>query len=223
MAYNILIVDDEVDICEFLSYNLKNAGYTIETANNGQQCLKKLNFFSQDLIILDIMMPKMDGIQTCEAIKKDPKFQDVIILFLSARNEAFSQISCYEAGADDFLTKPIHIKLLMKKISSLFRLSSNLNSNTNVINGISIDLAKFIVEVDGVAHQMTKTEFELFSLLFTKPDFVFKRSYLISKIWGEGYYVSDRNLDVQIRKIRKVVGADKIGTVKGVGYKFFSS
>ena len=217
MLNKILIVDDEPDIIEFLKYNLEKAGYIIESALNGEACLKKLATFTPQLIILDVMMPKMNGIDTCESIKNNPKLQDVFILFLSARNEDFTQISCYDAGGDDFISKPIHPKLLIKKINTFFK---RINSKKHpIVNGIEIDLEKHKVVCDGQVLKLPKKQFALLSLLYSKPDKVFTRDEIINRVWGTDYFISARNIDVQIRKIREQIGDDKIETIKGVGYR----
>ena len=179
--------------------------------------VKKLATFNPQLIILDVMMPNMNGIDTCESIKNNPKFQDVFILFLSARNEDFTQISCYDAGGDDFIPKPIHPKLLIKKINSFFK---RLNSKKNpIVNGIEIDLEKHKVVCDGQILKLPKKQFNLLSLLYSKPDKVFTRDEIINRVWGTDYFISARNIDVQIRKIREHIGDDKIETIKCVGYR----
>tara|TARA_B100000579_G_scaffold137603_1_gene111685 strand:+ start:4045 stop:4713 length:669 start_codon:yes stop_codon:yes gene_type:complete len=222
MSKKILIVDDEPDILEFLRYNLEANGYIVETALNGEQCLKKIVNFHPSLVILDIMMPRMNGVETCQKIKANKSLEDVVVVFLSARNEEFTQIACYDAGGEDFISKPIQPKLLIKKIESILKRVYK-DDAPNILNGIYIDHDKYKVIVDNQEIQLTKTQFEVFSLLYSKPDHVFSRERIISKIWGSDYYVSTRNLDVQIRKIREKIGNKKIGTIKGVGYKFCSS
>jgi len=218
MLKKILIVDDEPDIIEFLTYNLEKSGYYVESCLNGAQCLVKLKSFVPSLIILDIMMPNMNGIDTCEKIKENSDFRDVFIVFLSARNEDFTQVACYDAGGDDFISKPIAPKLLIKKIDAFFK---RIHKNTNtIVNGITIDRDSYRVIVNGKKIKLPKKQFELLSLLYSQPDRVFPRNEIISKIWGTDYFVSSRNIDVQIRKIREHVGDDKIETIKGVGYRF---
>lgn len=222
MSKKILIVDDEPDILEFLRYNLEANGYIVETALNGEQCLKKIVNFQPSLVVLDIMMPRMNGVETCQKIKANKNLQDVLVVFLSARNEEFTQLACYDAGGEDFISKPIQPKLLIKKIESILKRVYKDDIPT-ILNGIQIDHNKYKVIADNQEIQLTKTQFEVFSLLYSKPDHVFSRERIISKIWGSDYYVSTRNLDVQIRKIREKIGNKKIGTIKGVGYKFCSS
>lgn len=222
MSKKILIVDDEPDILEFLRYNLEANGYIVETALNGEQCLKKIVNFQPSLVVLDIMMPRMNGVETCQKIKANKNLQDILVVFLSARNEEFTQLACYDAGGEDFISKPIQPKLLIKKIESILKRVYKDDIPT-ILNGIQIDHNKYKVIADNQEIQLTKTQFEVFSLLYSKPDHVFSRERIISKIWGSDYYVSTRNLDVQIRKIREKIGNKKIGTIKGVGYKFCSS
>lgn len=222
MSKKILIVDDEPDILEFLRYNLEANGYIVETALNGEQCLKKIENFQPSLVILDIMMPRMNGVETCEKIKANKNLKDILVVFLSARNEEFTQLACYDAGGEDFIPKPIQPKLLIKKIESILKRVYR-HDTPAILNGIQIDYDKYKVIADNQEIQFTKTQFEVFSLLYSKPDHVFSRERIISKIWGTDYYVSTRNLDVQIRKIREKIGNKKIGTIKGVGYKFCSS
>ena len=214
---NILIVDDEPDIIEFLQYNLKKNNYNVESVLNGKECIQKLKSFKPDIIILDIMMPKMNGVETCETIRKNPLYQDIIILFLSARNEGFTQIACYDAGGDDFIAKPIQPKLLIKKIEVFAKRAKKTNHE---INGVHINKEKYHIIVHGKQLKLPKKQFELLSLLHSKPEKVFSRDEIINHVWGNEYYISSRNIDVQIRKIREQIGNEKIETIKGVGYKF---
>ena len=214
---NILIVDDEPDIIEFLKYNLTKNDFIVETALNGKECLKKLESFSPEIIVLDIMMPKMNGIETCEKIRLIDQYKETIIIFLSARNESFTQIACYDAGGDDFIPKPIQPKLLIKKIEAILKRVKN---DLNTINGVQVDKEKYKIIYEGNSIKLPKKQFELLSLLFSKPERVFSRDEIINKVWGSDYYISSRNIDVQIRKIREQIGNDKIETIKGVGYKF---
>ncbi|MAQ32348.1 MAG: DNA-binding response regulator [Flavobacteriales bacterium] len=218
MLNKILIVDDEPDIIEFLRYNLEKSNFIVDSVFNGKECIKRLNTFNPDLIILDVMMPKMNGVETCENIKSNPKFKDVIIVFLSARNENFSQIACYEAGGDDFISKPIQPKLLVKKIQAILKLKNAIITH-KTINGITIDPDRYLVLCDDKEIKLPKKQFQLLSLLFSKPGSVFSRESIISKVWGRDYYISSRNIDVQVRKLREQIGSDKIQTIKGVGYK----
>lgn len=214
----ILLVDDDPDILEFLSYNIKQDGYKIETAENGIEALEKLKFFKPDLIILDVMMPEMDGIETCEKIRKQPEFNNVIITFLTARSEDYSQIAGFDSGADDYITKPIRPKLLMSKIKSLLRRK---DLPEEIDNGrFVIDKEKFVVRKNGEEIFLPKKEFEIITLLASKQNKVFTRKEIYENVWGENIFVGDRTIDVHIRKIRQKVGEDFIKTIKGVGYKF---
>ena len=218
MVHKILVVDDEKDILEFLKYNLEANNYIVETAQDGISALKKLKSFKPSLIILDVMMPRLNGVETCEKIREDSTLNDVIILFLSARNEEFTQVACYDAGADDFIEKPIKVKLIIKKIEILLKKSIHNNSVTS-FNGVILNDKDYTVTSDGETYSLTKKQFNLLELLMSKPDNVFKREKIMQSIWGDTY-VSGRNLDVQIRKIREKIGNNKIKTIKGVGYLF---
>ena len=218
MVHKILVVDDEKDILEFLKYNLEAKNYIVETAQDGISALRKLKTFKPSLIILDVMMPRLNGVETCEKIREDSTLNDVIILFLSARNEEFTQVACYDAGADDFIEKPIKIKLIIKKIEILLKKSIHNNSVTS-FNGVILNDKDYTVTSDGETYSLTKKQFNLLELLMSKPDNVFKREKIMQSIWSDTY-VSGRNLDVQIRKIREKIGNNKIKTIKGVGYLF---
>ena len=178
MEKKILIVDDEPDILEFLKYNLEQNGYLVETALNGKECLKKIENFNPLVVVMDIMMPQMNGVQACEKIKSNPKFKDVVVLFLSARNEEFTQVACYDAGADDFISKPIQPKIFIRKIEIVFK---RLVQANNIINGIQIDQEKYKVFCDGKEIRLPKKQFDLLNLLYSKPDKVFKRETIFSK------------------------------------------
>ena len=218
MAIKLLVVDDEKDILEFLKYNLEAKNYIVETAQDGISALRKLKTFKPSLIILDVMMPRLNGVETCEKIREDSTLNDVIILFLSARNEEFTQVACYDAGADDFIEKPIKIKLIIKKIEILLKKSIHNNSVTS-FNGVILNDKDYTVTSDGETYSLTKKQFNLLELLMSKPDNVFKREKIMQSIWSDTC-VSGRNLDVQIRKIREKIGNNKIKTIKGVGYLF---
>ena len=220
MRKKILIVDDEPDILEFLKYNLEKHQYVVQTALNGKDALKIVVEFEPQVVVMDIMMPKMNGVEACEKIKSNPKFKDLVVLFLSARNEEFTQIACYDAGAEDFISKPIQPKIFLKKIEVFFK---RFSQSTSMVNGVEIDKEKYKVMCNSQEVKLTKKQFDLLTLLFEKPDKVFSRESIINEVWGSAYYVSSRNIDVQIRKIREKIGDDKIVTVKGVGYKFVAS
>jgi len=216
----ILLVDDEPDILEFLRYNLIENEFIVETANNGLEAVKKYEKFQPDIILLDIMMPKMDGIEACEKIKSLDNYNDCTIIFLSARNEEFTQIAAYDAGAHDFINKPVKPRILIKKLQAIIKK----NNPEKIIqkNGISINISKHLVFIGDKKVILTKKQFEILKLLFNKNDIVFSREKIIKKIWGSNCYITARNIDVQIRKIRQAIGTDKISTIKGVGYRFDS-
>lgn len=226
MSAKILIVDDDPDTLEFIQYNLEQDGFEVKTANNGLKALSVLSAFTPDLIILDLMMPEMDGIETCMEIRKMPKLESVLIAFLTARGEDYSQIAGLEAGADDYITKPVKPRLLISKINSLLRRSSNavvepaLPTNTFNDSKLIIDQEKHLVLVNNVEVHLPRKQFEILLLLTSKPGKVFTRDNIMSTIWGNQVIVSDRNIDVQIRKLREKIGEDYIQTTKGVGYKF---
>jgi two-component system, OmpR family, alkaline phosphatase synthesis response regulator PhoP len=223
----ILLVDDEVDILEFVSYNLEKEGYKVYTAQNGIDALKIAEKKTPDLILLDVMMPEMDGIATCEELRKIPKLKSTIIAFLTARGEDYSQIAGFEAGADDYITKPIRPKVLISRIKALLKRSSvvdelvvETNVNTINIGNLQIDRERYMITVDGEEMVLPRKEFELLSLLASKPGKVFTREEIYSSVWGEQVIVGDRTIDVHIRKLREKIGENHIKTLKGIGYKF---
>ncbi len=218
----ILIVDDEPDILEILSYNLKNEGYQVITAENGVKALKKAKKHLPHLIILDVMMPEMDGIEACEQIRKVESLNDTIITFLTARSEDYSQIAGFEAGADDYITKPIKPKVLISKVKSLLRRlkEEDMQVKTYTVGNISIDRKEYKVLVNGEEVGFPRKEFELLSLLTSEPNRVFKREEILDNVWGNDVIVGGRTIDVHIRKLREKLGDDLFKTVKGVGYKF---
>ena len=220
---NILCVDDEPDILEILKYNLSNAGYEIYLANDGLSAIKKAKEIIPNLIIMDIMMPKMDGIQACENLRANEKFNDTIIMFLTARGEDFSHIAAYEAGADDYVTKPVKPKILISKVKGLLRRFKKVTYNDITLielNDIIIDKEKYKVYISGNNLDLPRKEFELLYLLASKPDKVFKREKIMENVWGGEVVVGDRTIDVHIRKLREKLGDKYIKTIKGVGYKF---
>ena len=222
-SFKILCVDDEPDILEILKYNLSNEGYNVSTAKDGELAIKKANESIPNLIIMDVMMPNMDGIEACEILRKDQKFNDTIIMFLTARGEDFSHVAAYEAGADDYVTKPVKPKVLLSKVKSLLRRSKKvLDSEINQIEfeNIKIDRETYRVYVSGESINLPRKEFELLYLLASKPDKVFKREKIMEKVWGGEVVVGDRTIDVHIRKLREKIGNKFFKTVKGVGYKF---
>ena len=219
----ILCVDDEPDILEILKYNLSNVGYDIYLANDGLSAIKKAKEIIPNLIIMDVMMPKMDGIQACENLRANEKFNDTIIMFLTARGEDFSHVAAYEAGADDYVTKPVKPKILISKVKGLLRRFKNVTDNDiNIIelNDIIIDKEKYKVYISGKTLDLPRKEFELLYLLASKPDKVFKREKIMENVWGGEVVVGDRTIDVHIRKLREKLGDKYIKTIKGVGYKF---
>ena len=222
--FKILLVDDEPDILEIISYNLKSNGFEVFTASNGVKALKKAKSILPDLIILDVMMPEMDGIETCEEIRKIPELNDTIITFLTARSEDYSQLAGFDAGADDYINKPIKPKLLVGKVKSLLRrLNKNkVTESKNVINlgDLIIDRDEYKITLNKNEILLPRKEFELLYLLASKPGKVFKREVILEKIWGHEVVVGDRTIDVHIRKLREKLGNSRFKTIKGVGYKF---
>ena len=217
----ILLVDDEEDILEFLSYNLKKEGFQIETANNGISALKKLNRFNPELIILDVMMPEMNGIEVCENIRNDEKNDEVLILFLTARSEDYSELAGFSAGADDYITKPIKPKLLVSRVNAILkRKRKTRQTDAHIsIGEIQIDKSKHKLLYLGKEIYLARKEFNLLYYLMTIPGKVFTREEIITTIWKDAV-VGDRTIDVHIRKIREKIGNHHIKTVKGIGYKF---
>ena len=216
----ILLVDDEEDILEFLSYNLKKEGFRIDTANNGISALKKLEKSKPDLIILDVMMPEMDGIEVCEKIREKEKFEDVLILFLTARSEEYSELAGFSAGADDYITKPIKPKLLVSRVNAILkRKRKKTNDGPIEIGDIHINKSSHKLLYSGKEIYLARKEFSLLYYLMTIPGKVFTREEIISTIWKDAV-VGDRTIDVHIRKIREKIGSQHIKTIKGIGYKF---
>jgi len=219
----ILLVDDEPDILEIVGYNLKKEGYDIYTASNGIEAVEQATKIQPHLILLDVMMPEMDGVEACEKIREIPELKNTIITFFTARGEDYSQVAGFDAGADDYITKPIKPKVLISKIKSLLRrLKENENESKDTTNlgGIVIDRDEYLVVKDGKKITLPRKEFELFSLLTSKPGKVFNREIIMQKVWGSDVVVGDRTIDVHIRKLREKIGEDHFKTVKGVGYKF---
>ena len=219
--HTVLLVDDEKDILEFLSYNLSKEGYKVFTANNGEEGVKLVKQLSPSLVILDIMMPVMDGIETCQIIRKDIQIRQPIIAFLTSRSEDYSQVAGFEAGADDYITKPIRPRLLVSKVESLLRRLTNfgetLSEGTSLLK---INRDKFLVEIDEKNVILPKKEFELLELLANRPGTVYTRDQILSLVWGGESIVGERTIDVHIRKLREKLGNDYIRTIKGVGYTF---
>jgi len=218
----ILLVDDEPDIVEFLSYNLKKEGYDVLTASNGKDAIEIARKEIPQLIVLDVMMPDMDGIETCREIREQKGLSDVLIAFLTARSEDYTQIAGFEVGADDYITKPIKPRVFISRVKALLRrLQTSTESDGNMEFGdVRIDKEKHSVFKGGIEIALPKKEFKLFSLLCSKPGKVFTREYILDQVWGDEVVVGDRTIDVHIRKLREKIGDDYFKTVKGVGYKF---
>ena len=218
----ILVVDDDPDIIEILRYNLSLAGYQVKTAFNGKEAVKKAKLFLPEIILLDIMMPEMDGIEACTQIKSLPSLNKTMIIFLSARSEDFTQIAAFDAGGDDYISKPVKPKILLRKIGSVVKIiHSSVNENTRIeLGNIVIDRNEYLVKIDNNNIKLPRKEFELFFLLASKPRKVFTRDEIMSKVWGINVVVGDRTIDVHIRKLREKIGDLRFKTVKGVGYKF---
>ncbi len=217
---SILIIDDEEDIRELLSYNLGKEGYKVYTAPNGPEGIKIAKKHIPDLILLDVMMPEMDGIEVCERLRSDDKTQDITICFLTARSEDYSQIAGLEAGADDYVAKPIKPKVLISRIKALLRRGKNAVDENSSSLGLIVDVEKHEVVMNGESLHLPRKEFKLLHLLFTSPDKVFDRDTILQEVWGGDVIVGDRTIDVHIRKLREKIGGEYIKTVKGVGYKF---
>jgi two-component system alkaline phosphatase synthesis response regulator PhoP len=218
---SILLVDDEPDILEFLKYNLKKENYRVFTAGNGKDAIQMAKKNIPDLILLDIMMPEMDGIETCRLIKDIPALKDTYIVFLTARSEDYSQLAGFDAGADDYVSKPIKPKLLISRIKALLRRKKGEPLDRRfTVGDIEIDRDQYHVKVKGIEMDLPRKEFELLSLLAAKPGRVFTRDEILRSVWGNDVFVGDRTIDVHIRKIREKIGEESIKTVKGIGYKF---
>ena len=216
----ILVADDEPDILEIISFNLAKEGYEVVTARNGNEALEKARNILPDLIILDVMMPGKNGIEVCNILRSNSMFSNTLIIFLSALSDENSEIKGLETGADDYLTKPISPKVLVTKVNALFRRIYNGQQELTRIGDLEIDREKFVVRMSGKEIILPRKEFELLSLLASKPGKVFLRNEILNQIWGTEVIVGDRTIDVHIRKIRQKLGVDCITTVKGVGYKF---
>lgn len=217
----ILLVDDEQDILEIVGYNLSQEGYQVVTATNGKEAIVKAKKELPQLIIMDVMMPEMDGMEACENIRKIPALNSVIITFLTARNEDYSQVAGFDAGADDYITKPIKPKLLVSKVKALLRRlkSDEHSSETLNVGGIEINREEYKIIKDGIEITLPRKEFELLYLLASKPGKVFKREEILDKVWGNEVIVGGRTIDVHIRKLREKISEDLFKTIKGVGYK----
>ena len=218
----ILIVDDDPDIIEILTYNLSNEGYNVKSAVNGVEALKKAKKFIPDIILLDVMMPEMDGIEACANLREIESLSKSMIIFLSARGEDFTQIAAFDAGADDYINKPVKPKILLKKISSISRRIFSETNNTSkiIVGSLIIDRESYSVTLEKDEIALPRKEFELLYLLASKPGKVLTRDEIMFKVWGTQVVVGDRTIDVHVRKLREKIGEKYIKTIKGVGYKF---
>lgn len=222
--YTILLVDDEMDILEFIGYNLEKEGYRVIKAENGRDGVNKAKKYAPDLILLDLMMPELDGIETCELIRNEKSLENVLIVFLTARNEDYSQIAGYNAGADDYIAKPVKPKVLTSKLKALLRrleIQEN-KPNTIEINGLKINNDEHTVHKDDEILEMPRKEFALLTLLASTPNKVFEREDILNKVWGKDVIVGERTIDVHIRKLRTKIGSEMLKTIKGVGYKIIT-
>lgn len=219
--FKILLVDDETDVLDFMKYNLEKEGFWVYTAGNGVEAIQMAKKMNPHLIILDLMMPKMDGIETCRELRNMPEFKNTIITFLTARDEDYSQIAGFEVGADDYITKPIKPRVFISRIRALLRRLETTETSGKIVAGdIEIDRERYVVVKAGKEISLPRKEFELLNLLVGKPGRVFKREEILSKVWGNDTIVGDRTIDVHIRKLREKIGDDYFKTIKGIGYKF---
>lgn len=223
----ILLVDDEEDILEFISYNLAREGYKVYTAKNGVEAVKIAEKKLPNLVLLDVMMPEMDGIAACEEMRKIPALNNTVIAFLTARGEDYSQVAGFEAGADDYITKPVRPKVLISRVKALLKrtgeaavVAAPANDNTMSVGNLVIDKERYLIKIDNEDMVLPRKEFELLSLLVSKPGKVFTREEIYHSVWGENVVVGDRTIDVHIRKLREKIGNSHIKTLKGIGYKF---
>ena len=228
--YTILLVDDEKDILEFLSYNLRHEGFHIATASNGREAVRIAAETSPHLIIMDVMMPDMDGIEACEQIRSMKTLENTLVAFLTARGEDYSQIAGFEAGGDDYITKPIKPKVLISRVKALLKRrgvpvpADAPESRAQIVSGdLVIDKERYLVVKKGKEITLPRKEFELLSLLISKPEKVFTREEIFDRVWGANIVVGDRTIDVHIRKLREKLGSKYIHTVKGIGYKYMAT
>ncbi len=221
MKETILLIDDDPDIVQMISYNLKKEGYDVHSAPDGEEGLKLVTNVKSDLVLLDVMMPKMDGMEVCETIRENKSIEQPIIAFLTSRNEDYSQIAGFKAGGDDYISKPIRPKVLLSKIEALLRRKHIANVLESSSNGnVVLDRERFLLLLHGKEIQLPKKEFELLELLLSKPGKVFPRDQILSKVWGDDTIVGERTIDVHIRKLREKIGDAYIRTIKGVGYTY---
>jgi len=221
----ILLVDDEPDILEFLGYNLEREGYKVLKAKNGKKALNLAQHHKPQLVILDVMMPVMDGMETCLKIRKIPELDDTLITFLTARGEDYSQIMGFESGADDYITKPIKPKLFISRIQALLRRIKEKPENANIITlkGFTIDKNRYVIIKDDLVITLVRMEFELLQFLVSRQGIVVTRDEIFANVWGDDIVVGERTIDVHIRRIREKLGIDSIITINGIGYKFFEA
>lgn len=219
---SILIIDDEADIRDILAYNLKKEGFEVFTASNGPEGIDLATQHKPSIIILDVMMPEMDGIEVCEILRGKKETQQIKICFLTARSEDYSQIAGFDAGADDYVSKPIKPKVLISRLKAILRRSGATKEEVPSIESkeLIIDRDKYIITMHGESIHLPKKEFELLALLASKPEKVFDRDYILETVWGSGIVVGDRTIDVHIRRLREKIGNEYIRTIKGVGYKY---
>ncbi|MGB0806670.1 MAG: response regulator transcription factor [Salibacteraceae bacterium] len=221
-SHKILLVDDDPDILEFIEYNLEKEGFQVFTANNGVEAISKAESIIPDLILLDVMMPEMDGVETCAKIREIDGIKNTRIAFLTARGEDYSQIAGFDAGGDDYILKPVKPRVLVSRIKALLRRNTGSAKVEETQEGLSIDRERYEVSKDGERISLPRKEFELLALLMSKAGKVFTRETILSTVWGEEVVVGDRTIDVHIRKLREKLGSEYISTIKGVGYKFIA-
>jgi two-component system alkaline phosphatase synthesis response regulator PhoP len=223
MQFKVLLVDDEQDILDLLKYNLEKEGFVVETASNGRLAVQAFESFQPQLILMDVMMPEMDGMEACREIRDLPNGSEVIIAFLTARNEDYSQMAGFESGGDDYIAKPIKPRILVSKVKAwLKRWEQKVDATSTGVGtgGLVIDKEKYVVTNNGEVFHLPKKEFELLALLVSAPGRVFTREYILNAVWGNDVIVGDRTIDVHIRKLREKLGEELFKTIKGVGYKF---
>ena len=225
MNYKVLLVDDETDILEFVGYNPRKEGFTVYTATNGKEAVEKALETEPHLILLDVMMPEMDGIETCQEIRKHRQLQKTAVAFLTARGEDYSQIAGFDAGADDYIAKPIRVKVLISRIKAMLKRvdtgrQEDTDSDEDPERSLRIDRERYLVIRNGKEIVLPRKEFELLAHLYSKPQKVFSREEIFSNVWGDNVIVGDRTIDVHIRKLREKIGEEHIVTIKGVGYKY---
>lgn len=221
-AFKALIVDDEEDILDLLQYNLENEGFLVRTADDGIKAVDLARSFQPDLVLLDIMMPNQDGIETCRQMRALPEVKNAYIIFLTARSEEYSEVAAFESGADDYIAKPVKPRALVSRINAVFRRGSKIRDESSIINigNLEINRDRYIVVLDGNEIYLPKKEFELLYFLAQNPNKVFNRDELLQHIWGVDVFVLARTVDVHIRKLREKIGEGFITTIKGIGYKF---